>query len=421
MSETVNITPINQLDQSDPGDDVLRRFKYQHAYGVILLANGLMGQLPCLSIWCEQHEDFLVQIDDKKFDFYQIKTRQDGLSAWKVTEEKFKNSIKRFIEHEISFETQIDKFIFLTNYKYYETTSVNDLDKSPISLKDAVDQASDVSRLCSPYIEVIQNQALEFDCTEEIMFSVWKKIELRNGPSLNDFDSVVPHKHLSQIKGCDILSAPELNRLRDELIGMIFKASSIPNDDPSMDWLVASITNGTDPRLEAKQITIEMFEEKIMDFLDGNRTPTFMFSGTESPFSLNHHNSLSILEKKAIKGGLNEMEILNLRRRTISAEQHLLKLTKSLSPEEAEKMLTHVDGVVSAICSDAYTESYSNSVFGRGMYKKALNRLRDQAKNHSTDVLKLQHDCLVGVAGILTEECKVWWSDKFDMTTGAAI
>jgi len=48
-------SPIDRRDLSDPGDEVLRKFRYQHAYGVILSLGIAAGQLDYKLLWCEQH------------------------------------------------------------------------------------------------------------------------------------------------------------------------------------------------------------------------------------------------------------------------------------------------------------------------------------------------------------------------------
>ena len=72
-----------QLVQSnDPGDETQRNFRYQNAYGVILLIAAGRGAKPYQSIWCEYHEDLLAECQDGTLDVYQIKTRkpEEGLT-----------------------------------------------------------------------------------------------------------------------------------------------------------------------------------------------------------------------------------------------------------------------------------------------------------------------------------------------------
>ena len=71
--------PVVQLDVydgDDPGDETQRNFRYQHAYGVLLLAACLSGQRHYTALWCEHHEDYLTEIGDGSFDAWQIKTRR---------------------------------------------------------------------------------------------------------------------------------------------------------------------------------------------------------------------------------------------------------------------------------------------------------------------------------------------------------
>ena len=69
-------TPTDSRDKSDPGDEVIRKFRYQHAYGVVLAITMVKQTRPYRAIWCEQHEDLLAERDDGTFDAVQVKTRK---------------------------------------------------------------------------------------------------------------------------------------------------------------------------------------------------------------------------------------------------------------------------------------------------------------------------------------------------------
>ena len=68
--------PATTADTDDPGDATQRNYRYQHAYGAILLASARRGEVPYLAIWCEHHEDLLAERTDGTYDGYQIKTSQ---------------------------------------------------------------------------------------------------------------------------------------------------------------------------------------------------------------------------------------------------------------------------------------------------------------------------------------------------------
>jgi hypothetical protein len=53
------------------------------------------------------------------------------------------------------------------------------------------------------------------------------------------------------------------------------------------------------------------------------------------------------------------------------------------------------------------------------MLMDAQSRLRELAQNQPTEVGRHTYDCLVGVAGLLTSECRVWWSPRFPISAEA--
>src|SRR5258708_3056537 len=109
-------SPDKVLDTVDTGDETQLRFRYQHAYGVILLLAALSGRKPYTLLLCEHHEDLLGQRNDGFFDAYQIKTRRDGL--WDLSDDAIKDSIKRFVEVDQRFPEKIKEFFFASNASY---------------------------------------------------------------------------------------------------------------------------------------------------------------------------------------------------------------------------------------------------------------------------------------------------------------
>ena len=305
--------------------------------------------------------------------------------------------------------------IFLTNHTFFETRSDDRKKESPILLKHATNIAHSINELTSNFVDAIDSQAKVREFSKEEIFQVWKRLELKQGPSLNDFEDSIAHTHLPQVNGCVDLKAFELNRLRDELIAHIFRASSLQISDPEKHWICVTGDDIHDPRLKNKMVRVDVFAELIREFLLGNKQPLFMYAPDDSLFRLDHSNEMSILERKTLRGGLSEIEITGLRRRALSAERHLLEMLNT-RPDEIQKILTQLDGVVSSICSDALTEASANpEPYGQIMYRLVVQRLRKIVESCPGEVYQQGHDCLVGVTGILTNECKVWWSSQFDI------
>tara|TARA_R110001606_G_scaffold71247_9_gene163301 strand:+ start:30313 stop:30480 length:168 start_codon:yes stop_codon:yes gene_type:complete len=49
------------------------------------------------------------------------------------------------------------------------------------------------------------------------------------------------------------------------------------------------------------------------------------------------------------------------------------------------------------------------------MYKGLRERLSERVTSQSQPLFGATEEHLVGAAGILTEECSVWWSNKFEL------
>ncbi len=49
------------------------------------------------------------------------------------------------------------------------------------------------------------------------------------------------------------------------------------------------------------------------------------------------------------------------------------------------------------------------------MLRHVLQKLEKVAEEQPALVCDQPYDCLVGMAGLLTEACKVWWSERFDL------
>jgi Cap4 dsDNA endonuclease len=130
-------SPLTLLSDDDPGDDVQRRFRYQHAYGVVLLLASLRAEKNYVALWCEHHEDFLAETVDGKFDAFQVKTRDTG-DPWRVSDESFYGSIQRFARLDRRAPTSIREFSFVTNEKAFETDLEHRAHLCPLRLLDAV-------------------------------------------------------------------------------------------------------------------------------------------------------------------------------------------------------------------------------------------------------------------------------------------
>lgn len=408
-------SPINAPDTDDPGDETQRRFRYQHAYGVILLTGMAKGSLPYKALWCEHHDDYLAQCNGT-FDSFQVKTRKPELGHWELTTDGFISAVIKFAVLETRFPGKIGKFHFVSNACIADSEAEGRIGRSPVHLKTAVLAAASASELKTPFDKSLSDLASRANSTVDCIFALVKRLEFVVGPSLDDFEVVLSHTHISGIVSCSSYPAHQLNAIRDELIQKVFDASSNFVDDPAKHWSCLNGADGNNPRLRAKQLLSTVVEEAVR----AKSPPYFRYSpiATKTDARLTENN-LTTLEKKLLRGNLRQ-QMETMRRRTISTEQHLLELAAA-KPKEIRAIRNQLESVVQGVCDDALLQTQQNGrTSGEAMLVQVQQRLQKLAEEHPNNVHNQPYDCLVGMAGLLTEDCTVWWSEPFDLTEATA-
>ncbi len=262
---SLGISPDEVLDTVDTGDDTQHRFRYQHAYGVILLLAALSDKKPYIAILCENYEDLLGQRNDDFFDAYQIKTRRDG--SWNLSDEPLKDSIKHFVEVDQRLSGKIKSFFFVSNATYENSNAQNKVGRSPKKLLQAVKHISSPIDLAPPFSTAFEALCLHCHCDPLNLMTVLKKLDFLPGPGLDSFDAEIALNHLSAIRECSSLSAMALTQLFDELIAKVSKASCLSINDPARHWYSSNTDDRDNPKIQIKRITAE----SILTFICENQ------------------------------------------------------------------------------------------------------------------------------------------------------
>jgi len=403
-------TPTDNRDSSDPGDEVLRKFRYQHAYGAILAIGIATKKLSYTAIWCEQHEDFLAEHDSGGFDAYQIKTRKSELGEWQINDEAWHKSVGRFISLDALFPNQIQTFYFVSNTQFSNSEAEQKERFSPLRLLNAIKAAPTWQDLDGERKRGFEWVKEKVNVGEDSLFDVLKRTDLIVGPTERAYEDELCQSHISTLDDCRSMSAPVLKRVMEALIASLAEAASLVSSDPSRHWAGLTMSATPDPYLMAKRFTKDHVLLVVRDY----REASFRYLPSLASLELGGASGkLDTLKKKLAKGGLAGRYEL-LRRRSLSAEQELLDL--ATRPDQGKKACSQIENVVLAECDEAHLRaSQTPPPFGATMLIDVQDRLRRIAETEPTKVCRQPYDLLVGVSGLLTSECKVWWSEHFAM------
>jgi hypothetical protein len=409
QSGTEPPNPVRQLPANDHGAETLRNYRYQSMYAVVLLVAAATNKKDYKAVWCEQEDDVLGQFAENGFDSHQVKTRKPELGEWRVTDDGFVSAINGFLSKDSRFPNAFRHFNFVSNAEHLDSDAVNHTHLCPKRLALA-------SAACASHLQLSETPAKGFKAllekvsgAPEALFKVLKRLNFAKTPDRESFIAELAQNHLSELDWCR-LPQPRLETVVRSLIEMVDSASSLSSQDSSRHHPHSPADGQSDPQLLAKRITIEDFILKSRELA----SPSFRYlpSLTTSPLAQTNPD-LKRFKLKLSRGGLDDYAD-SLRNQTLSAEAAFLDL--ATRGPEGQKDLTQIENVVKAECDAAHLRAAQGAKpFGQKMLIDVQDRLQRVAKEEANKVGKQPYEALIGMAGILTESCPVWWSEKFNL------
>jgi len=406
-------SPAGQRPDHDYGAETLRNYRYQSAYTVAVLAAAVAGKNNYSAVWCEQEDDILAQISENLFDSYQVKTRDSELGKWELTDDPLVSAVKVFLHLDTAFPTSFQNFNFVSNVDHLETDIANKTHLCPKRLvtaakaKVAYDDLSEIEK--KGFDTLLSKLRTEPRPTNEALFKVLKRINFVKSPDRHSFIAELAQNHLSELVWCQLPQKRLINVVWG-LIEIVDRASSLASQDSARHLPGRRPNDASDPQLVAKKITVEDFILRSRELA----TPCFRYlpSLTTNPLAQTN-KELKRFNQKLDRGGLEDYSH-SLRNQLLSAEEIFLDLATRGPEGQAE--LAQIENVVKAECDAAHLRAAQGSKpFGQRMLIDVQDRLAALAKNEPGKVGKQPYEALMGMSGILTESCLVWWSEKFNL------
>ena len=251
----------------DAGDQTARNYRYQHSYGVILLASACRGERDYQAIWCEHHEDILAERTDGKFDGWQIKTRRPESGAWTTSSPDFVAALGRFVALAQYMGETLSDLYFVSNTEFQSPSNTKDIgrtSRSPLAFLDAVKGAPLLSAVPQPFCAIITRMASQYRSSPQQVFDTLQKVHLVVGPSRGEIDATLSNEHLARIDAHKNRTAEELNSLRDDLVGLIARASSLHVTSPERHLYPMKSPVSDGPTVGAKRVPIEVLTQNAI-------------------------------------------------------------------------------------------------------------------------------------------------------------
>jgi hypothetical protein len=323
------------------------------------------------------------------------------------------HSIERFVKLDREFPAQIRHFYFVSNSECSDSQAKEKIHLAPLTVLEHLTSP------VGPYLEFCE-KALEKALTalskkiktpRDALFSVLQRLKIVKGPAEDGFEAEIAHLHLPALEGCESLPPKKLTALLDAVIYRVWIASSKGSRDPSRHYAIINGNYGDDPQLLAKRIEVDSLKVVIEELALTRFAYLTRFSTLR--YEANRQDTKR-LRQKLVGGGLGDY-FDSIQRQTLSAERRLIEL-QNRDPEQAKQVSAQIESVVLSICEDAHLAAFNEKKsFGRPMLIRVKSDLKTVVEQRSDHVHREPLEMLVGMAGLLTEDCRVWWSKKFKL------
>lgn len=400
----------------DRGDETQERFRYQWSAGVWLLAQSLTAVRTVRALWCEHHDDYLLELPTGRFIAVQVKTDSRENACWRWGDDALVDAVFRFCSFEGKHGAVIDGYEFFSNAAPYvpapTTKRADSLRASPIRLTQCCSRVSAFSELEEPYKAAFASLVCKTGGDAVLLFRVLRKLRFVQGPVLRGCDDALAVSVVPKLPGCAGLTAVSCCRLRDELIGLVQAACRlrVAGIDGAFGYLA---TNGRpDAAIRGKCLTPESAAELVAR----TRQPTFRFVDNGTGICIGATAGRAEVLNRKMRNAYLGSQFEPLRMRMDSADQRLMERA-FLEPDDFDEIANQLISTVLVECKDAEVMTFDHAdekTRGLAIYKEILQRMDSLAKEESARVFHEPKDTLMGIAGMLSGECKFAWGTPLE-------
>jgi len=401
-------SPDTTYPSEDVGADTQRRYRHQAAYTAIL-ALGLLEDNGPTEIYCEHHDDVILRLRDGKFRALQLKTRQYGRPPHKAGDDDVITALGRFAVFERDFPEQFDQYTIGSNLGFWSEK------KNSSNLGHVLDGVRNGKPPLTTWLDRIAKQgkvAANFisDCLQKVQTVVT--------PGLDDVENRL-RIHVADQSAFRSRQFHEVKAAADELRARVADACSLKNADCFPEYMALCSASAIVAK-QAHAIAMKRLQRPDVEAALQKGTSPSNLLRTAQPIPVSElPKSMRVMELKLTAGGISVGEVSHLKDLKYSAEYLLQAWLHRYGPIEADKRYQHLRVIVQEACNTSTVASKkSGTCYGEEMLAGIRGQLRTRTREQPEQVLGLGPEQLLGVAGILTEDCKVWWSEEFPIGEG---
>jgi hypothetical protein len=412
----VGTDPISELPAKDPGADTKGRYRYQACYAA-WMAVGLLGELPsAVAVYCEHQDDVVIEHDDGRCDAIQVKSQDDGIEPLRGNAAPIIKALRRFVELEHQFGERMRKYMVVSIMGFHKkgTTASN--------LAYCLDQAhicSDPNTPPSPLKSLINKIKVPATIPAEVVLAALRKVELdARLPKLRDAEFRV-RRSIESLPEYGHHRATTLHDAAKAIIAIAERAGEATEKTAASDYIAyLDDPEGHANRaaIEAKRLSIPLVRETI----DKAVSSSAVLRSADGADASSLPPDAGVAHRKMDAGGLPVHVVALLDDLRASAEDEISRRLYRDGPVAADAAYDHAKVLMTALAEDARLATrHTDERYGTEMYAELRARLDQRLAADGQALAGMSAEHGTGIAAILTELCRVWWSEPFDISAPA--
>lgn len=403
--------PLVTAPRGDEGSDTTHRFWYQAGYAAWLALRAINGSVGAVAVYCEHHEDVLLELEDSRCDAIQVKSQDDGIAPLRATDEAVLKSLHRFAVLEHQFGSRFRLYHLACIAGFYSDK------RNGSNLKHCLKQAADChsgSLPERPLSGLIKRINVPEDVTQDTVLAALRKVRLNESlPKLQDMETRV-REAIEDLDDVGSYRSGDLVDAARAVIQRAFDAGKSTEANSSAEY-VAYLE---DPKghaageaIRAKRLDLD----EVREIIRGAADRAALLKSKDGSNASRLPATSAVALRKLDAGGVNVHTVGVLDDLRSSAE---FEIANRLYRDEAKAVdaeYDHLSVLVATLAEDARLQVSGDESgrYGPAMYQELRKRLRKQCEAQPQSVRGFTPEQLTGIAMMLTEQCRVWWSEPF--------
>jgi hypothetical protein len=402
--EMRGVADVGSLPTEDVGAETAARYRYQAALAARVILHSVQDDSDVLQVICEWWGDYVVARRDQPRELVSVKHLEPGQRPWTLKDLFDKGGLRQLFDR--WRETEERCLVRLQT-----NSGLRPGDNEPGGLREAVvygDQ--DLLRVWAerlvPYLMPDADPASPETVDRLVRFL--RVLTLEDRQPNREYIEATLQAHAAATTCASLgLPAEAASLVVEEAITLALEAGAVTREDVVARLLTNDSSLVTDPLamtlLEAKTIDDKLLRRRI------NRR---VMDGPDGPRILDEANVPERLVQKLDRGGFKPNAVEHARQLRLNWLERMRRLsggTRQPSDTQARLEFAALDLVRKA----EHGIDTSDVPYGTAL------RVRVEAEAHAylgeANIPFLNHDDILGAVYTLTERCKLWWSEPFEI------